>query len=250
MIRPPTNCPSCESLLERSNDQLYCRNPNCSALTQKSVEHFAKTLKIKGLGPSTIDKLNLSRISEIYELEEEYVSSALGSERLAEKLMIEIEESKKRSLNEVLPALGIPLIGKSATDKLSAVVTSIFDITEETCKEAGLGDKATSNLVNWLASNDEYLDLPFSLEFDTPRVTSKGNAGIVCISGKLNSYSTKQQAKQDLELLGFTVKDSLTKDVTVLVNESGKETAKTTKARASGVTIVTDLKKFIGDFNK
>jgi NAD-dependent DNA ligase len=53
----------------------------------------------------------------------------------------------------------------------------------------------------------------------------------------------------ELEKLGFTVKSSITKDVTILVNESGRETTKTQKAKQSGIIIVTDLKQFIGDIN-
>ena len=47
-ILPPTQCPSCDSVLEWVNDQLFCRNGSCPAQNSKAVEHFAKTIKIKG----------------------------------------------------------------------------------------------------------------------------------------------------------------------------------------------------------
>ena len=53
-ILPPTQCPSCDSVLEWVNDQLFCRNRACPAQNSKAVEHFAKTIKIKGLGPAAI----------------------------------------------------------------------------------------------------------------------------------------------------------------------------------------------------
>lgn len=251
MIEAPTNCPSCDSALEWSNDLLYCRNPSCHASSHKKIEHFASTLKIKGLGPSTIAKLNLASISEIYTISLDELIQGLGSEKIAVKLYDEINLSKQRSLNAILPAFGIPLIGKTATDKLSKVCSDIFDIDEQKCKEAGLGEKATANLVNWLETEDEYLFLPFELKFDKvdTAVSSDNSRGVVCISGKLNSFSTKQEAQNELEKLGFTVKSTVTKDVTILVNESGRETSKTLKARESGVVIVTDLKKFIGEIN-
>jgi NAD-dependent DNA ligase len=113
-----------------------------------------------------------------------------------------------------------------------------------------LGEKATANLLEWLEQEDFYLFLPFNLRFEAAAKPGADSArGVVCISGKLNSYSTKQEAQADLEALGFIVKSSMTKDVTILVNESGRETSKTQKARDSGITIVTDLKKFIGDIN-
>ena len=251
MIKAPTNCPSCDSALEWSNDLLYCRNPACHATSHKKIEHFASTLKIKGLGPSTIAKLAFGSISDIYTISLDELIQGLGSEKIAVKLYDEINLSKQRSLNAILPAFGIPLIGKTATDKLAKVCDDIFDINADTCKAAGLGEKATESLVNWLETEDEYLFLPFELKFEkvATAVSSDNLRGVVCISGKLNSFSTKQEAQNELEKLGFVVKSSITKDVTILVNESGRETSKTQKARESGVIIVTDLKKFIGEIN-
>lgn len=250
MINPPANCPCCGSTLEWSNDLLYCRNNQCSATSSKQVQHFASTLKIKGLGPSTIEKLGLTNIEEIYLLSLEDIIESLKSEKLAVKLYEEIQQSKLRSLNVVLPAFGIPLVGKTAADKLSKVCKSVDDITHASCKEAGLGDKVTTNLLEWLEESP-HLILPLNFSFETAVVTKTVEEirGVVCISGKLNSYPTKQQAQQVLEQLGYVVKSSLTKDVTILVNESGKETTKTKQARDSGVTIVTDLLQFTGDIN-
>ena len=75
------------------------------------------------------------------------------------------------------------------------------------------------------------------------------STGVVCISGKLKSFKTKAQATEALEQHGYTVKSSVTKDVTILVNESGVESQKTTKARESGVTIVENLLDFLGETN-
>lgn len=247
-IEAPTNCPSCNSLLEKRNDVLYCINSNCGAQASKQVEHFAKTLKIKGLGPATIEKLELNSVVDIYEIDLAYMIFFLKSEKVALKLFDEIQKSKQTQLNVLLPAFGIPLIGKTAADKLSKVCDSIFDIDNQTCKAAGLGDKATQNLMNWLENDFErYHDLPFSFEFESePR---GGGEGVVCISGKLKSFKTKAEATKVLQALGYTVKDSLTKDVTILVNESGRETDKTRKAEASGVRVVNNLNDLIGEGN-
>lgn len=247
MIEAPTNCPSCNSALEWSNDLLYCRNPECGSAKQKQFQHFTSTLKIMGLGPSTLEKLNIGNIIELYEMDVEYITNCIGSEKLATKIYEEIQQSTKRDLNLVLPAFGISLIGNTATDKLAKVCDSIFDIDERTCKEAGLGPKATANLVSWLDNNLHWVtELPFSFEFSKK---SMGSSGVVCISGKLTSFSTKQEAQSILENLGYVVKSSLTKDVTILINESGRETSKTETARKAGIQIVTNLKTFIGDNN-
>ena len=138
-IIAPDQCPSCSYSLESINSVLYCRNTLCSAQSTKKIEHFAKTLKIKGLGPATVKKLGITEIHELYYLEEDMIAELLGSERLAEKLFAEL----------------------------------------------------------------------------------------------LNSH--------------YEVKSTVTKDVTILVNESGIESAKVKKARESGVTIITNLSHFIGE---
>lgn len=248
MIQPPTNCPSCNSTLVWVKDQLYCKNDQCEAKSFKQLEHFAKTLKIKGLGPSTIEKLDIVSIADIYELTLDYISFQLNSEKTATKLFDEIKRSTCEPLNTVLPAFGIPLIGKTATEKLAKVSSSIFELDDAVCKQAGLGLKATENLLTWIENRfDDFCHLPFSYEFSN-ETQATGDSGIVCITGKLKSFPTKAAAKAALEALGFTVKDSLTKDVTILVNESGVETAKTIKAANDGVLIITNLKEYMENF--
>lgn len=248
-INIPTICPSCNSSLVLVNDLLYCRNPDCGSMSRKRVEHFATTLKIKGLGPSAIEKLDLSSPLDIYDLSLDDITDGLNSEKLAIKLYDEIEQSKSKKLNDLLPALGIPLIGKTATDKLAKVCSDIESITTTTCDAAGLGPKATDNLISWLSENDWYLFLPHDLSFESIKLSSGNNKGIICITGKLTSFKTKSEAQTELEKLGFIVKSSITKDVTILVNESGKDTTKTLKAKESGIIVITDLKTFITENN-
>ena len=64
---------------------------------------------------------------------------------------------------------------------------------------------------------------------------------VICITGKLNSFDTKAKAKEHLENLGYEVRSTVTKDVTILLNESGVESGKTKKARDNGVRIVTTI---------
>jgi len=82
-IEPPTKCPSCGSQLELVKDQLFCRNPDCGAKSSKKLEHFAKTLKIKGLGPKTIEKLPLTSIPDIYSMSKKEIVDEIG-EKLGE----------------------------------------------------------------------------------------------------------------------------------------------------------------------
>lgn len=247
-IVAPTNCPSCDFPLQWENDQLFCYNTSCGSKVQKAIEHFSKTLKIKGLGPSSIQKLDIRKISDIYELSLDEMVYGLGSERLATKLYSEIQESKKLSLEEVLPAFSIPLIGKTASEKLCKVVSSIFDLNEDVCQKAGLGPKATNNLLDWFDNQffEWYSHLPFSFESNSEEAEEVEVAGVVCISGKLTTFKTKAEAEKALVAKGYSVKSSLTKEVTILVNESGLESSKTKKAREMNISIINNLNQLIG----
>ena len=245
-IAIPDYCPSCSSKLELSFPLLYCRNPSCGDQSSKKIEHFAKTLKIKGLGPVAIESLALESINDIYAMSEYEIIDLLGSQKLGEKLFTEIQNSAKAPLNILLAAFSIRLIGKTASEKLSAVCESVHDINEDSCAKAGLGPKATESLLEWIEEEYPLLELPHNFAFESPKVRT---GGVVCISGKLKSFKTKAQATEMLEQHGYTVKSSVTRDVTILVNESGVESQKTTKARESGVTIVENLLDFLGETN-
>jgi DNA ligase (NAD+) len=244
-ILPPKVCPACDTLLVWENDQLFCNNTRCSGKTSKKIKHFATTLKIKGLGPRTIDKLEITSIFDLYQLPLEMMIVALNSEKLAVKLFREINSSKTADLVDLLPAFSIKLIGNTASQKVCEQVESLLQLNEEVCKQAGLGPKATDNLLDWFYEEftDGYDRLPFSWDTKVKK-TDKGK-GVVCISGKLKSYSTKAAAKKVLETKGYQVKSSLTKDVTILINESGIESAKTKAAHKKGITIITNLKEII-----
>jgi len=245
-ISPPTVCPSCEARLVWNNDLLYCHNPNCGEQAFKGVEHFAKTLKIKGLGPVAIQKLGFRCPSEIYRITENDILASLGSKKLAAKLYGEIVNSFNAPLELLLPAFGIPLIGKTATAKLSETVSHITNINADTCERAGLGPKATQNLLDWMESMLPFFmeELPVSWYFSgtSNPVASKGT---VCISGRLKSFKSKADATSALNAAGYEVKSSLTKTVGFLVNESGVESAKTRQARESGIEIITNLNSFL-----
>ncbi len=242
-IEIPDFCPCCEYPLELVNDQLFCRNSSCSAQLNKKLEHFCKTLGIKGFGPKTVEKLALTDITEIYYLEMSDVEEALGSHKLATKLFEEIEKSKTSDLSTVLASFSIPLIGSTASEKIALVVAHIDELTQEKCKEAGLGEKATANLMNWFET--EYQELKQFLPFSFRAEKVQTNKPTVCITGKLKSFKTKQEASNALEIAGYKVVESVTKTLNYLVDESGDGSSKRKKADNYNITIIEDLTNFL-----
>jgi len=105
IIEAPTTCPSCSSVLENVNHLLYCRNTYCGEKVAKLIEHFAKTLKIKGLGPKSIAKLDIRSLEEIYELDALDIEEALDSEKLATKLVDELQRSTGCSSKRIITSV-------------------------------------------------------------------------------------------------------------------------------------------------
>ena len=250
-IEIPTHCPCCGEPLEWVNDQLFCVNSSCPAQLYKRVEHFTKTLGIKGFGAKTIEKLALDSIPEIYFLEFDDVAAALGSERMAEKLLLEIEQSRTASLDKVLAAFSIPLIGQTLSTRLCQVVKHIDEITAETCSTAGLGAKATANLISWL--NTEFLEVREFLPFDfkaSGTASSTDNGKSICITGKLVTFKTKAEATTALQMAGYKVVESVTKQTDMLVDEGDKGSAKRKRAEELSIPIITNLEDFLKETTK
>jgi len=239
-IHIPTNCPACNSTLVWINDQLFCRNISCDARLNKQIEHFAKTLSIKGLGKVTIEKLNLADLTEIFYLDFDTVKASLG-EKIAVKLLDEIERAKASTLDNVVASFSIPLVGITVGKKLAAVVSNLDEINKEACLQAKLGAKVTENLLNWIQTDYQEMKefLPFT--FDGKVQITDTNAKKVCITGKLKSYKKKSDAEGALLAAGFCLVDSVTKTTDYLVDEEGKGSSKRDKAVQYGVTIITDL---------
>lgn len=253
-ISAPSNCPSCDSPLELVKDQLFCRNNKCSAKVGKQLEHYCKTMKIKGMGPKTLEKLGIISITELYELTKEDLVDIMG-EKIGTKLSTEIENSKIKDFPTFLAAFSIPLIGTTAASKLGSVVNNVSNITPNAAKEAGLGDKATESLWSWIEQfwYLEFINLPvIQTNAIVPTRTDvqkldKADCITVVITGKLNDYKNRVEAKAYLEGLGFSVTASVTKKTNYLIDEAGRASSSRSKAESYGVTI-TSIIELVEEF--
>ena len=200
------------------------------------------------MGSKTVEKLQLADITELFYLDEAQLVEDLGSKTIATKLLIEIEGAKSSDLATVLASFSIPLVGNTAATKLCKVVSHIDEITHETCKQAGLGDKVTQNLLGWLDTDFVEMRefLPFSFRSQKSSSTnSNSNNKTVCITGKLSSYKTKAEAYKELEEAGYTPVESVTKLTDYLVDEEDKASTKRKKAESLGITIIKNLNTFL-----
>jgi len=225
----PTECPSCNSTLDRVKDQLFCRNPNCEDVVKSKILHYAKTLQIKGLGEKTIEKLELGSIKDIYLLTEDFVSEKLG-EKLGSKLITEIEKSKRLPLDKFIAAMSIPLIGIGTARKLAGVINTPEEITKDVCIAAGIGPKATSNLLEWAEAFE-----PLPISFTKPKASNYK----VCISGKIPGY-TKNSLALKLGEYNIEVVNNVNKQIKYLIVPSKEySSSKLKKALELGIEVLT-----------
>ena len=245
MILIPTQCPSCNSNIERVKDQLFCRNPDCSDKLSKIVRGYASKAKIKGLGEVTIKKLGLTNIQSIYNLTEKFIIDVIG-EALGTKLVREIEKAKNLDLGTFLSGCSIYLIGTTAGRKIAALTNNPEDINKELCKQAGLGEKATKSLLDWLSNEYVYMDLPIKFN-DVEQAESSTEAIIsVCITGRLSNY-TKSKATDLLKPYGINVVNTVNKNTAYLICDAEKGSAKEKKAIQLNIEIIS-MKKLMEKF--
>lgn len=230
-IKIPKNCPSCNSILVRIKDQLFCKNDSCLAKTSKQIVNFAKMVRIKGLGDKTIEKLGLSSIEDIYTITVEEIINILG-EKLGDKLYIEINKARSMPLSIFLAANSIPLIGKTTAEKIAGSLTNPFLITKEYCTSKEIGEKATDSILYWIEN------IYTNNGLITFKTTEKTTGIKVCITGKISGY-TKNTLKEYLLKHNITVVDLVSKNINYLICDVRKDSIKEKKADKLNIKIVT-----------
>jgi DNA ligase (NAD+) len=226
-----TTCPECGSLLERVNDQLFCRGTTCPAQGTAKLLAFAKKMKIKGLGEKTLEKLPIEKIADIYSLSQDEIVACIG-EALGHKLYAEIEASRTVDFATFLSALSIPMIGDVSAKKIADTCSSLAEISPHTCASAGLGPKATESLLHHVKLVDV---LPIT--FTSTAKTTVPTKGTVCITGKFPNHTRDSVAKL-LESLGYKTVASINKSTTYLVCNEDATSSKATKAKDLGIPII------------
>ena len=137
IIMPPGYCPACGEHLERKEDMvdLFCVNARCEERIFRSVSFFVSrpAMDIDGLGPQTLRQLITADLiadaGDIYRLKTEDLEALDGfAEKKVQNLHAAILASKERPLERLLVSLGIPGIGASAAELLTAVYPSLREL--------------------------------------------------------------------------------------------------------------------------
>ncbi len=117
-IKPPDECPACQTKPVWDGIFLRCPNPSCPAQTQRKIQHFAQrgAMDIDGMGESLVTQLVEAELvkdpADLYDLTLEQLS---GLERMAEKsaqnVLAGIEAGKQADLWRLIFGLGILHVG-------------------------------------------------------------------------------------------------------------------------------------------
>ena len=137
-FQKPIHCPVCKSDLRERGDYLICPNIECPAIKENKLIHFAskQAMNIEHLGAKSLKKFYewgwLKSFSDLYELKGKPFADKEGfGEKSYNLLMRSLETSKKTELSRFLFALGIPLIGEQAAQKISEKVYETLEKRDE-----------------------------------------------------------------------------------------------------------------------
>src|SRR5210317_25959 len=202
--------------------------------TSKVLEHFIKTIDIKGLGPASVQKMGLTHPVDLFEDQNWNLLGVNGA-----KVQAEIERTKTKPYDLVLASLGIPGVGKSAAKLIISKIPAFRNLRDiETTEIKGIGPSTVESVLSWLDENEEWVNtLPLQLEQNVTVEDIVGTpARKVCITGKLDM--TRGDLADRLEAKGFKVTSTVTKDCYALITGGDTSSSKYKRAITLGVTIV------------
>ena len=260
----PDTCPACGQSTEirRVNEveSLYCTNPDCPAKKIKAFALFASrdAMNIDGLSEATLEKFiargfihDFGDIFEISRHREEIVTMEGFGEKSFENLMTSLEKARETTLAKVIYSLGIANIGLAN----AKVICRHFDDDLEKIRHADeeevssidtIGPVIARSLTEYFADleNNRKLDHLMS-HLAIKKEEKKGeqifqNMNFV-ITGSLEHFDNRNQAKELVESLGGKVTGSVTKKTNYLINnDTTSNSSKNKKARELGIPVISE----------
>lgn len=155
-VEPPTKCPVCGTKVEKEADTPYirCPNPACPAQLKERLRWFCgrSQMDIEGLGDKLVDQLvdkglvktfadlydlkpdDIATLSSEVEQNEKTVTRTVG-EKVAAKVVKNIDASRQQSLDRLLAGLGIRHVGNRVAYVLASNLGSLDAISEATTEQ-------------------------------------------------------------------------------------------------------------------
>lgn len=262
----PKKCPVCGGDVHRVEGEVAyrCVNAACPAQLKESLLHFAgrRAMNIDGLGEALVDQLVDKKMvrdaADLYGLTHGQLSSLerMG-DKSAQKLLDEIEGSKKAELARVIFSIGIRFVGERTAQFLADHFGSLDKIAsateEELCEVEEVGPKIAQSIGEFFGEKRNRVVLEklkkAGLRFEQKKAR-KADGKLAgkqfVLTGTLPSYSRDEAARM-IEEAGGRVTGSVSKktDYVVVGSDAG---SKLEKARALGVVTINEaeLRKLLG----
>jgi len=252
----PTHCPSCDTPVERDEEEvaIYCPNVACPNRQLEALVHFASrgAMDIRGLSYARIEQLiraGLVRdLADVFYLRaEQLVELERFAEKSAENLVAALQDAKQQPLSRLVFGLGIRHVGATAAQLLArrfGTMDALMAATEEEIEAVrGVGgiiarsvaryfqDPSAPALIEKLRHAGVNLVEPRHAEAEGPLVGKT-----VVITGTLPTLS-RAAATELVEQAGGRVTSSVSKATSFVV--AGEEAGgKLEKARALGIEVI------------
>ena len=261
----PALCPICKNptSVKKENDSefLFCDNPNCEGKLINKLDHFCgkKGLDIKGLSKTTLEKLidwgwvkNIPSIFALNYYRDEWVLKPGFGSKSVDKILNAIDYSRNNcELHQFICALGIPLIGSSASKELTKYYSTYenfrmaIDIGVQFWSYDNFGMEMHKAIVNFDYSDADAMVQSGVITFNS--TTQKSNQentldGLTfVITGKLNHFKNRDAIKDKIESLGGKVTGSVSKNTNYLINNDKDSTSSKNKsAKTLGIPILNE----------
>ena len=262
LINIPAVCPICgePTIIKGENGVrvLYCSNPSCEGKLINRLDHFfgKKGLDAKGLSKATFEKLIdwgwVESIKDVFKLKEhkkEWEKMQGFGEKSVEKILQAIEDCKSCSLEAVISAAGIPLIGRTVGKDLSKRFGSYTEFREAV--ESGF-DFTSFGGYGWemhkAISDFDYSELDYIVDNYLQIKENKKEENELklkdltfCVTGKVHIWKNRDSLSALIESLGGKVTGSVSKNTNYLINNDINSTsAKNKKAQELGIPILSE----------
>ena len=274
----PSVCPSCGEPVTIKNDNgremLYCTNKHCKAILHDKISNFTarEAMNIVGISEERLYSLmNMGYITSfesLYRLKDyrDEIAKAKGfGESSIDKLINAIEVSKKCRLINVIVAIGIPGIGKSAARTIAEYceTTGVENTFQEFINLAmsgfdwgvlqEIGQVMSDNINSYVADNYEDIQpLIDILEIEKPHKSDLHqiyNGKTFCITGKLVEFDNRNALVCDIETKGGMVVPSVTSKTQYLItNDKTSGSSKNKAAEKYGTRVISELEYKTGNF--
>jgi DNA ligase (NAD+) len=256
-FKMPAHCPVCGGKIVREEGEAAsrCINTNCPARLKESVLHFAArgVMDIDGMGDVLVDQLvtrgMVKSVADIYDLTlDRLLELDRMGEKSVEKVLHNIDASRKQPLPRVLNGLGIPFVGERTAQILADTFGSLDTIAqadEEKLQEAEeVGPKVSESIRQFFHErrNRELVErlrkagLTFEHEIKKKKAAGPLTGKVFVLTGTLPNLA-REEAKARIEAAGGKVTGSVSKKTDYVVAGSDPG-SKLDKASSLGVPVI------------